>query len=165
MNQADNGEHDAVAWRAVTDDDSQPVEGEIVGPEGDGQWLGVPAASALTGTPQKTLYRRIERGQVPSRRNAEGRLEVWIEATPTEDKRLSPIVGINAVEVRELLEPLARALSDSQRQSEANLERALKAEAEVERLKARLSPIRQSRIKTFRSWWHFWILGDAGDSQ
>jgi hypothetical protein len=160
----------------MTDDDSQPVEGEIMGPEGDGQWLSVPAASALTGTPQKTLYRRAERHQVVSRRNAEGRIEVWVPgalpATTAADIRLSPIVGINALDVRELLAPLAQALTDSQREALTATERAVKAEAElvaaqaeIAALKARQSRGRTGRIEAIRSWWRFWIQGKTGDSQ
>lgn len=146
----------------MTDDDSQPIEGEVVGPEGDGQWMAVPDASRLTGTPQKTLYRRVERNQLPSRKNESGRIEVWIaESQVPAERRLSAVVGVNMVELSELLAPLAQALTDSQRQSEENLERALRAEAEV----ARLSRSRTGRIDALRSWWRFWILGQTDDSQ
>lgn len=152
----------------MTDDDS-PIEGEIVGPEGDGQWLSVPAASALTGTPQKTFYRRVERHRVMSRKNAEGRIEVWVPGAPASvsatDTRLSPVVGINTLDVRELLAPLAQALADSQQTAVTATERAVKAEAELAALKARLSAGRTGRIDALRSWWRFWILGETGDSQ
>lgn len=149
--------------RRVTDNDSQPIEGEIVGPEGDGQWLSVPAATRLTGTPQKTLYRRVEKHQIPSRKNAEGRIEVWIATATATEQRLSPIVAVDTVEVREILAPLAEALRDSQRQSEGNLARAVAAEAEVARLQERLSRSRTGRIDALRSWWRFWILGETDD--
>lgn len=159
----------------MTDDDS-PVEGEIVGPEGDGQWLSVPAASALTGTPQKTLYRRAERHQVMSRRNAEGRIEVWVPGAPppqtVTNTRLSPVAGVNMLDVRELLGPLAQALTDSQREALTATTRAVQAEkdlaaarARIAELEARQSQSRTGRIEALRSWWRFWILGETGDSQ
>lgn len=159
----------------MTDDDSQAVEGEIVGPEGDGQWLPVPEASRLTGTAQKTLYRRVEQNRIPSRKNAEGRIEVWVAATvaaATPERGLSPIVGVNTVEVRELLAPLAQALTDSQRQSGENLERAVRAElalADARRLiadlEARQSPIPPRRLGGFRGWLRRWLLLESDDSQ
>ena len=156
----------------TTDDDGQAVEGEIVGPEGDGQWLPVPAAQVALGIPQKTLYRRVERGKIPSRKNADGRIEVWVPNVAQQEQRLSPIVGVNTVDVRELLAPLAQALSDSQREALTATERAVIAErdlqaarAEIEALKVRLSRSRPGRIEALRSWWRFWILGETDDSQ
>lgn len=156
----------------MTDDDGQAVEGEIVGPEGDGQWLPVPAAQVILGIPQKTLYRRAERGKIPSRKNADGRIEVWVSNAPPQEQRLSPIVSVNTVDVRELLAPLAQALSDSQREALTATERAVNAErdlqsaqAQIDALQARLSRVRPGRIDAIRSWWHFWILGETGDSQ
>ena len=159
----------------MTDDDSQPIEGEIVGPEGDGQWLSVPDASRLTGAAQKTLYRRAERNQIPSRKNAEGRIEVWVTDTPpppVTDQRLSPIVGVNTVDVRELLAPLAQALADSQREALTATERAARAEAERDAARAELADLkaRQSesptrRIEGFRGWLRRWLLLESGDSQ
>lgn len=156
----------------MTHDDSQPLEGEIVGPEGDGQWLPVPAAQVILGIPQKTLYRRAERGKIPSRKNADGRIEVWVTNAAPLEQRLSPTVGVNTVDVRELLAPLAQALTDSQQEALTATERAVNAErdlqtaqAEIAALQARLSRSRPGRIDALRSWWRFWILGETGDSQ
>lgn len=171
-------------------DSHELLSGEIVGPEGPGNWMPVPAASALTGTPQKTLYRRIERHQVPSRRNAEGRIEVWVPVTATDsphanavrmtgvgpegatDTRLSPVVGLNTLDVRELLAPLAQALTDSQRDLVTATTRAVRAEVELEAARARIADletrqpvIRSGRMAALASWWRFWVLGEAGDSR
>lgn len=156
----------------MADNDSQPVEGEVMGPEGDGQWLPVPAAQVILGIPQKTLYRRAERGKIPARKNADGRIEVWVPNVPPQEQRLSPIVTVNAVDVREMLAPLAQALTDSQREALTATERAVNAErdlqaaqAEIQALRARLSPSRTGRMDALRSWWRFWIFGETGDSQ
>jgi predicted DNA-binding transcriptional regulator AlpA len=159
----------------MTGDDRQPVAGEIVGPEGDGQWLPVPEASRITGTAQKTLYRRVEQNRIPSRKNADGRIEVWIAATVgtvAQERGLSPIVGVNLAEVRDLLTPLAQVLADSQQEALTAMGRAVKAEtelsaalAEIEALKARQSESRTERIGGFRGWLRRWLLLDRDDSQ
>lgn len=149
----------------MDDNDGQPIKGELVGPEGDGQWLSVPAASALTNTPQKTLYRRVERHQIPSRKNADGRIEVWIADAQPLSVRQSSAVAINVVEARELMAPLVEALTVSHRQSQENLARALAAEAEIERLQSRLSEIRTVRLNGLRGWIRRWLLLERDDSQ
>lgn len=163
----------------MTDEDSQPIEGEIVGPEGDGQWLSVPDAFRVTGISVKTLYRRVERNRIPWRKNDDGRIEVWVAGeSPTAsdsqmtDQRLSPIVGVDMVQVRELLAPLAQALADSQRRSEDHLERAARYEKALEiandrvrELEARLSQSRPVRHGGFRGWLRRWLLLEDDDSQ
>lgn len=155
----------------MTDDDSQPVEGEVMGPEGDGQWLPLTVAQPILNVPQKTLYRRAERGQIPSRKNAEGRIEVWVPNARPQDQRLSPIVGLNTADVRELLAPLAQELADSRRESIATAERAARAEAllEAERtknaaLEARLSLGEPARTADPLSLWGALKLWWKGDS-
>lgn len=146
-----------------TDIDRQPVQGEIVGPEGDGQWLSVPAASRLTGIPHKTLYRRIEHNQIPWQKNTLSRFEVWIPAKPPTGTSLTPTAtmsGLDLIEVRELLKPLARELAVSRRESLTATERAVRAEVqleaarqEIERLKEQLSPTPPERQSDTLSWW------------
>jgi hypothetical protein len=163
----------------TTDDDSQPLEGEIVGPEGDGEWLSVPDAFRRTGIPMKTLYRRVEHNRIPSRKNADGRIEVWIAGLSTTDsgsqvpeQRLSPIVGVDMAQVSELLAPLAQALADSQREALTATDRAARAEKaletandEIRELRARLSQSRTERLGGIRGWLRKWLLLEGGDSQ
>lgn len=142
----------------TTDNDSQSVEGEIVGPETDGQWQSATTAHVALGIGSKTLYRRIGRHQIPSRTNPLGRLEVWVPTvteSPGATQALAPISGVSVDDTREIVSSLVEALTDSQRQSEERLERAIRAElrvAELERLSLS-HPERQDDKPWWRRWW------------
>lgn len=140
----------------TTADDSQPIEGEVVGPEGAGQWQSATIAHVALGIGSKTLYRRIERGQIPSRKNALGRIEVWVPSAEVEPQQLAPSGGVSVDDTKEIVASLVAALTDSQRQSEERLERALRAEIRVSELE-RLSLSRPERLED-KPWWRR-ILG------
>jgi hypothetical protein len=151
----------------MTDDDRQPVEGEIVGPEGDGQWQSATTAHVALRIGSKTLYRRIERGQIPSRKNAMGRIEVWVPAASPPEQQIAPTVGVSVNDTREIVASLVAALTDSQLQSDERLERAIRAElrvAELERLSL-TRPERQDDNPWWRAWLRWWRLrsGAGGD--
>lgn len=135
----------------MTDSDSHSIEGEIIGPEGDGQWQSATIAHATLGIGSKTLYRRIERGQIPSRKNALGRIEVWVPTAPPPSQELAPPGGVSVSDTTEIVASLVAALTDSQRQSEERLERAIRAEIRIAELE-RLSLSRPER-QGDTSWW------------
>jgi hypothetical protein len=141
----------------MTDDDSQALEGEIVGPEGDGRWEPATIAHTLLGIGSKTLYRRVERGQLRSRKNDLGRLEVWVPSAQAPPQSLATTGGVSVGDTREIVASLVAALTESQRLSEERLERAIRAEtllAQQERLsltqRARQGDNVWERIKR---WW------------
>src|SRR5688572_1840315 len=119
----------------MTDSDNPPVEGELVGPEGDGSWQSATTAHVALGIGSKTLYRRIERGQIPSRKNDLGRIEVWVPA-PVEHatQQLATTGGVSVSDTKEIVTALVAALTTAQRQSEERLERAIRAELRLAEL-------------------------------
>lgn len=131
--------------------DSQSVSGEIVGPEGEGEWQSATIAHVALGIGSKTLYRRIGRGQIPSRRNTLGRIEVWVPAKELAPQSPVLTAGVSVDDTRSIVASLVAALTDSQRQSEERLERALRAELRVAELE-RLSRSRLER-QDDKSWW------------
>lgn len=148
----------------MTDEDSQSVEGEIVGPEGDGQWQSATTAHIALGIGSKTLYRRIERGQVPSRKNALGRIEVWVPAEQAEPRQLETVGGVSVDDTKAIVASLVQALTDSQRLSEERLERAIRAELRLAELEA-LS-LSQPERKPDKPWWRrIWWGATDSDNQ
>jgi hypothetical protein len=121
-------------------------------PEGDGQWLSATVAHAVLGIGSKTLYRRIERGQIRSRKNELGRIEVWVPAQQAPGQQVAPVVGVSVGDTREIVASLVSALSDSHRQSEEHLERAIRAELRAAELESRLSLSQPSR-QDDKPWW------------
>jgi len=145
----------------MTGNDNHPENGavsvELVEPEGDGQWLSATVAHTILGIGSKTLYRRIERGQIRSRKNELGRIEVWVPAQQVTGQSVTPVVGVSVSDTREIVTSLVAALADSHRQSEEHLERAVRAELRVAELEGRLSSCRLSR-QDDNPWWRRWRL-------
>jgi predicted DNA-binding transcriptional regulator AlpA len=49
-----------------------------VEPQGEGSWLTLREAAQRLALAEKSVYRRAQRGQLPSRKDASGRVIVWI---------------------------------------------------------------------------------------
>jgi hypothetical protein len=141
--------------------DAEALAVELVDPEGDGQWLSATVAHTALGIGSKTLYRRIERGQIRSRKNELGRIEVWVPAERIVWQQPAPVAAVSVSDTREIVASLVSALSDSHRQSEEYLERAIRAEMRAQELEDQLSLSRPGR-QDDKPWWRRWLSAVYG---
>jgi hypothetical protein len=131
---------------AATDNDSQAVAGEVVDPEGAGAWQPAATAHVALGIGSKTLYRRIERGQIRSRRNEFGRIEVWVPADNRESTQSPPVT---MAPIRPDSQSLSVAVIDElRRQHQATLEVVTRQAETIGQLRAELAALRASQRPT-----------------
>lgn len=114
------------------------LSGEIMDPEDGGRWELATIAHTLLGVSQKTLYRRIERGLIKTRKNGLGRLEVWLspEVTPATPMTMAPAVPDTLTlaivnELRQQREADRQAIVTQAETIAALSERAARAEADA----------------------------------
>jgi len=148
----------------------------------------LPQAARVVGVAERTLYRRVTRGQVRSRRTEQGRIEVWVEhvAEPcsTDDGQDRAVLLVDRVStaVMRQVEALAVELAASRERIESlarengALEREVmhvrhvsdstqaRLQAELDQARARIAELERppAPAPNAAPWWHRWWLRLAG---
>lgn len=144
-------------------DDRQPDTESDLSPVERGAWMDIVSACTALGVTERTIQRRVMRGEIQRRTVSGGRAEFWI-ATPdmspaTSDRPSDAPGGMLALLDRQ--EALIDHLSDLARQQQAPLLETIREQAEeIGRLKAELTAERERRALTGdtsdtarASWW------------
>ncbi len=141
------------------------IDGQVVEPSDDtpGSWLTIPAAAHALGVGERTIRRRIERGQLRRRAHQDGHVEVWVPLASPDGvsaemadsdgqeralvlvERYTELVAAHTAPLVARIEELARENGHL-----AERVRQLEAEREADR--------QMSAIMTDRPpWWRRWL--------
>lgn len=145
----------------------QPDNEPDLSPVSRGAWLDIVSACTALGVTERTIQRRVMRGEIQRRTVSGGRAEFWISEAATSD--LAPVTPdiaqdahSGALAVLDRQEALIDHLSDLARQQTAPLVETIRQQAEeIGRLKAELEAARERPTVTgdtpdTRRWWRFW---------
>lgn len=166
-------------WRPMTmSDDSQRHDTDAQA----GEWVALPDAMRRLAVSQRTLFRRIARGQLQRRTGPNGRVEVWLtltDGTVTSDDSQRHDAEAEQVErglalverfnlaVSQQVAPLLEMVREQQAVNSAQAEELGRLRERVAYLEHQLSvsvprvagdtlPVSADREAQPRPWWRFW---------